>query len=134
MPSSTHILLQKIQSALINNSWTKGEIIRKMTKYSNLSEDKTDTYFSIILFVYIHTHINVCHVNIHVRAKSFQSCPTLQPYGQQPTRLLCPWDSPGKNIGVACPVLLQDIFPTQGQNSRLLVSCIGRQEIGRAHV
>ena len=48
-----------------------------MTKYSNLSEDKTDTYFSIILFVYIHTHINVCHVNIHVRAKSFQSCPTL---------------------------------------------------------
>ena len=25
--------------------------------------------------------------------KSFQSCPTLQCYGLQPVRLLCPWDS-----------------------------------------
>ena len=25
----------------------------------------------------------------------------------QPTRLLCPWDSPGKNIGVGCHFLLQ---------------------------
>jgi len=24
----------------------------------------------------------------------------LQPYGLQPARLLCPWDSPGKNTGV----------------------------------
>ena len=26
---------------------------------------------------------------------------------QQPTRLLCPWDSPGKNTGVSCHFLLQ---------------------------
>jgi len=26
---------------------------------------------------------------------------------QQPTRLLCPWDSPGKNTGVGCHFLLQ---------------------------
>ena len=32
------------------------------------------------------------------------------------TRLLCPWDSPGKNIGVGCYFLLQGIFPTQGSN------------------
>jgi len=25
-----------------------------------------------------------------------QSCPTLRPHGLQPTRLLCPWDSPSK--------------------------------------
>ena len=25
---------------------------------------------------------------------------SLRPYGLQPTRLLCPWDSPGKNTGV----------------------------------
>ena len=25
----------------------------------------------------------------------------------QPTRLLCPWGSPGKNIGVGCHFLLQ---------------------------
>ena len=27
-------------------------------------------------------------------------------------RLLCPWDSPGKNTGVGCHFLLQGIFPT----------------------
>ena len=32
----------------------------------------------------------------------------MQPYGQQPTRLLCPQDSPGKNTGVGCHVLLQN--------------------------
>ena len=38
----------------------------------------------------------------------------LRPHGLQPARLLCPWDSPGKNPGVGCHVLLQGIFPTQG--------------------
>ena len=33
-----------------------------------------------------------------------------------PTRLLCPWNSPGKNTGVGCHALLQGIFPTQGSN------------------
>ena len=28
-------------------------------------------------------------------------------YRRQPTRLPCPWDSPGKNTGVACHFLLQ---------------------------
>ena len=36
-----------------------------------------------------------------------------------PVRLLCPWDSPGKNTGVVCHVLLQGIFSTQGLNSCL---------------
>ena len=40
-------------------------------------------------------------------AKSLQSCPTLQPYKQQPTRLPHPWDSPGKNTGVGCHFLPQ---------------------------
>ena len=31
----------------------------------------------------------------------------LRPRGLQPTRLLCPWDSPGKNTGVGCHFLLQ---------------------------
>ena len=30
------------------------------------------------------------------------------------SRLLCPWNSPGKNTGVACHSLPQGIFPTQG--------------------
>ena len=40
-------------------------------------------------------------------AKSLQWCPTLQPHRQQPSRLLHPWDSPGKNTGVGCHFLLQ---------------------------
>ena len=44
---------------------------------------------------------------------------TLQPHGLQPARLLCPWDSPGKNTTVGCHALLQGIFPTQGSNPGL---------------
>ena len=44
----------------------------------------------------------------------------LQPYELQPTRLLCSWDSPGKNTGAGCHALLQGIFPTQGSNLRPL--------------
>ena len=36
------------------------------------------------------------------------------------TRLLCPWDFPGKSTGVGCHFLLQGIFPTQGLNPGLL--------------
>ena len=38
------------------------------------------------------------------------------PYGLKPTRLLCPWDSPGKNTAAGCHALLQRVFPTQGSN------------------
>ena len=34
----------------------------------------------------------------------------------QPTRLLCLWNFPGKNIGVGCHFLLQGIFQTHGSN------------------
>ena len=45
---------------------------------------------------------------------------SLRPHGLQSTRLLCPWDFPGKDTGVACHFLLQGIFPTQGSNPGLL--------------
>ena len=32
---------------------------------------------------------------------------SVRPHRRQPTRLPCPWDSPGKNTGVGCHVLLQ---------------------------
>ena len=49
------------------------------------------------------------------------SCPTLwQSHRLQPTRLLYPWDFPGKNTGVGCHFLLQGIFLTQGMNLGLL--------------
>ena len=44
----------------------------------------------------------------------------LQPQGLLPTRLLYPWNSPGKNPRVSSHSLLQEIFPTQGLNPGLL--------------
>ena len=41
---------------------------------------------------------------------------SLRPHGLQSTRLLCPWDFPGKGTGVGFHFLLQEIFPTQGMN------------------
>ena len=43
------------------------------------------------------------------RSAAFDS---LWPHGLQPARLLCPWNSPGKNTGVGSLSLLQGIFLT----------------------
>ena len=66
-------------------------------------------------------------------AKSLQSCPTLcDPMDcMQPTRLLRPWDSPGKNTGVRCHFLLHNFVcvlllfisitvPTTGNKSNFI--------------
>ena len=45
---------------------------------------------------------------------------SLQVHGLQPAKLLCPWNSPGKNTGVGSHSLLQGIFLTQGSNPGLL--------------
>ena len=64
-----------------------------------------------------HIHALLC-----MCAKSLQSC--LTPCDtvdcMQPPRILCSWDSPGKNTGVGCHALLQGIFLTQGSNLCLL--------------
>ena len=48
-------------------------------------------------------------INAAIAAKSLRSCLTLWPHRRQPSRLLCPWDSPGKNTGVGCHFPLQKI-------------------------
>ena len=45
---------------------------------------------------------------------------SVRPHGLQLARLLCPWDSPGKNPRAGCHALLQGIFRTQGSNLGLL--------------
>ena len=49
-----------------------------------------------------------------VHAKSFSHVQLCAILWTAAARLLCPWDSPGKKIGVGCHSLLQGIFPTQG--------------------
>ena len=53
---------------------------------------------------------------------------SVQLYGLQPTRLLCPRDSPGKKTGMGCHFLLQGVFLTQGSNPNLL--CLLHLQVG----
>ena len=53
---------------------------------------------------------------------------SLRPYGLQPSRLLCPWDRPGKNTGVGYHALIQGIFPTWRSNLHLL--CLLHWQVG----
>ena len=75
-------------------------------------------FLSSILFPWHHTARNLQRLKLYLKqwglpgwlvfpvwvpwvaaAKSLQSCPTLcDPHRRQPTRLPCPWDSPGKNL------------------------------------
>ena len=45
---------------------------------------------------------------------------SVRPYGLQPARFLCPWNSSDKRTGVGCHALLQKIFLTQVLNWGLL--------------
>ena len=59
---------------------------------------------------------------VKVKVSVTQLCPTLCNHVDcmEPARLLCPWDSLGKNTGVGCHALLQGIFLTQGSNPGVL--------------
>ena len=73
-----------------------------------------------------HTHIHMCtHIcNVYIckkRESVSQCCAQLfVSHGMQPTRLLCPWNSPGKNTGVGFHSLLQGLSTTQGLNPGFL--------------
>ena len=61
---------------------------------------------------------------MHASEKWKWSCSVVsdpqQPCGLQPTRLLCPWDFPGKNTGVGChnPACTASIVPAHGNHSK----------------
>ena len=60
---------------------------------------------------------------MHESEKGKWSCSvtshSLQPHGLQPTRLLHPWDFPGKGTGVGCHCLLQSDMATSIQTEKL---------------
>ena len=66
----------------------------------------------------------LCPLVVQFRVTCVLSCfscvNSFQPRGLQPTRLLCPWGSSGKNTGVGCRALIQGIFPTLGSNPCVL--------------
>ena len=58
-------------------------------------------------------------VRVCVCARVVSCANSLPSHRLWPTRLLCPWDFPGRNTGVGCHALLQGIFLTQGSQSGL---------------
>ena len=67
---------------------------------------------------------SLCEVKVLVA----QSRPILPPHGLWPARLLCPWNSPGKNNGVGCHFLLQTSSQPRDQTH---ISCTSRQILYR---
>ena len=63
----------------------------------------------VYVCIYTHTHVHACSV-VSDSATSWTVA----------HRLLCPWNSPGKNTGLGCRSLLLGIFPIQGSNLGLL--------------
>ena len=86
-----------------------------------LLTDKTDEWrrktwcVCVCVCVCVHIYVNTMG-SCYLFAKS---CLTLC-HGLQPTRLLSPWDFPGRNTGVGCYFLLQGIVPGQTSNLCLL--------------
>ena len=76
------------------------------------------------------SHIDIM-VHLSLKVLVAQSNPTF--CDPMDCRLLCPWNSPGKNTGVACHSLLQRIFLTQVLNPglihcRQILYCLSYQE------
>ena len=86
-----------------------------------------------------HFSIELCFFLVLSRKKVkvlvTQSHPALcEPMDYSPTRLLRPWDFPGKNTRVGCHFLLQEVFLTQGSNLNLLhcrqiLYCLSHQKL-----
>ena len=77
------------------------------------------SWFGILMKLYLRNHFYV-KTKQFLRKTALRCIPLLPPYGLQPARLLCPWDSLSKRTGVGCHFRLQGIFPTQESNLGLL--------------
>ena len=85
------------------------------SKFSTLYTLNLYLWYSILLWNTESLCVCVCVcVCVHLIKSS-----SLGPRLHYLTRLLCPWDCPGKNTEVDCHFLLQGIFPTQGSNQHL---------------
>ena len=84
------------------------------TAFCKASSDSHFTFFISFSWGWSWMNVNECVLSYSVMSNSLQS------HGLYPIRLLCPWNSPGKNTGVGCHFLLQGIFLSQGLNQCLL--------------
>ena len=83
---------------------------RSLVAYSPQDCKESGTIVRMLAHTHTHTHKWKVSVSCSVISNSLWS------HGLYPTRVLCPWNSPGMNTGVGCHSLLQRIFLTQGSN------------------
>ena len=102
--------------------WRRVMSLRSLADLLSSPYDKHTPHFHLYYFTlrsYLVLFFSLC-LNCESESVSFLVVSnSYQPQGLQPTRVLCPWNSPGKNTGVGCPFLLQGIFQTQGSNLHL---------------
>ena len=90
-------------------------MLRECLLYSKVTRVHVRKYVFLFIFFSImvyHGILNTIPCVIRCVLSHSVVSDSLRPFGLQPARLLCPWDSPGKNTGVGCHFLLQGIFPT----------------------
>ena len=68
-----------------------------------------------------HQEVDICAQMLIFRSHS------LRPYGLQPIRLLCPWNSSGKNTGVGCISFSRGPSWPRDQTQVSYIFCIGRE-------
>ena len=70
---------------------------------------------------------NVWKWKVKSESEVAQSCPVLySPHGLQPTRLLCPWDFPGRSTGVGFHCLLR-VESISIRNNMRIFTCLMRR-------
>ena len=98
-----------------SNNWQC--LPRTQKKWENLEHFKEELAVNILILIYsVFPANHTKPIYMHTPSCGCRPCP----HGLWTTRLLRPWDSPGKNTGVGCHSLLQRIFPTQESNPGLL--------------
>ena len=120
----------RICGQILMSSYTKRLRLMMRTASTLISKPTSfPSFLSFPLFLFLSFFLSYffCEIDtfisfiiLHCCCLVIKSHLTMGSHGPQPSRLLCPWDSSGKNTGVGCHFLLQGIFPTQGSNPRLL--------------
>ena len=115
-----HCLLFPCYVALVDDPKLNLTVKLGLGLYSQEKCSKFSVLFTYILYRKVkektrkHFYVSLC--------SPIKSCLILcDPMDCSPTRLLCPWDFPGKNTGVSCHFLLQGVFLTQGLNPMSLL-------------
>ena len=107
---TTKIQDQELNKQILSNIQRRANIILLNLFPKFHREEPTQSHSKRTSCPRYHNYMSVSHLVVSN---------SLQPHGLQPTRLLCPWISPGKKTGLGSYSLLQGIFSTQGLNSGL---------------